>query len=201
MEPCSGWNPGRGRHRDGNQEAHPDSSLGLELTSGQGAGRLFPAGGETWRCLPKWYRQGVMYPFICPIAWQRPPDTVLGARDVEMRKAWCLWDGPILLKSRDMWVPSCLGGLTIQNKPSKGFQGNEYHDEKGPKTHWFPEGRGDQRKQGNREGERLLGDGRALGLAAGIEPLTCPILSSYLCWTLWGELNMQQWRVHSCFTL
>lgn len=35
------------------------------------------------------------------------PGTVLGARDVEVRKVWCLWDGKILLKSSDAWVPAC----------------------------------------------------------------------------------------------
>lgn len=36
------------------------------------------------------------------------PGTVLGARDVEVRKVWCLWDGKILLKSRVAW---CLPAL------------------------------------------------------------------------------------------
>lgn len=28
-------------------------------------------------------------------------------RDVEVRKVWCSWDGQMLLKSREAWVPAC----------------------------------------------------------------------------------------------
>lgn len=102
----------------------------------------------TWHYLLGWQREGssqlvvehedvslsgadLVTVFVySPFHLTEDPGTVLGARDVEVRKVGCLWGGEILLKSREVWVPACPLVTCHPKLTLLGFQGSKSHEER-----------------------------------------------------------------------
>lgn len=112
------------------------------------------------------------------------PGTVLGTRDVEMRKVWCLgWtDAPEIRGCMGACLP--LGDSPPKTNPLRVFREVNTMKEKAKEPTDFLswEKRSEEAGQlGRRKASWGVGE-RALGLADGIEPLTMEALyCSYLC--------------------